>query len=799
MKHKMIEKIISVAILVLVAFGIPFSSLPVSFEEQVRGAASAAEIAANLMSSSASSDKTKQKTNPLSTAGTSEGSANPATASAITANLLNGAIDLDALLDALPPKNLYLSEVKKLAITKDRTYKKIKLKIITKKAKYTDAVKRINAKKKKLSTFSWTPLLNFKYPTDPSFTEEFDFYLKPITIQAEITTLTHQLRDQLYAIYEKATNLYVQIYTLQEKIKFNKNVLETRKKTLEKNEARLILGLAQESDVKAIRKSVTKVEKQILKDERSFENKKDKLKKMTGVDVRSRYTYVNPYMEAVVERTELDTITQYTLDNSQKLFEANSNTNLAVYTLNQYYKQMLAKYGSDKMSLVSQYVTDALNGVEVDGEILKEKFDALIKKVDEKWDGKLKILFIKIPKLWFKGATAGSRYIEDEPYALYNAILDLQEARNEQASVVAEIKDEVKDAYENLKALETTYHDDEENLKTQSRELEEALIKNQLGYLTFEEYTQLQEKYEEDQLTAAADLDSYTQSLSSFDRLTCGAITALLTGAGINAEDTVGGDSYLVAEITEGMTYYIKVMQEANVFILGLNVPDDFEIDVTKYELWVDEVMVASADIHSTIEHFCFELDGSERVFLRFYKGEDDKTEKLCDVTIDPSQYSGKIDLITGYKVVKVEDTIIDLGDYSLTKNADGTVTFTFTANSELEGAESYKLTTLRDVTLGSGTAKVGQPLRYLSLLEGSMNILDLVVLDKDGKEIARGTPDPETMKVKGERSSGESETTPAPTPTPTPTPTPAPTPTPTPAPTPTNTPDNNKTGGDEQ
>ena len=787
MKHKMIEKIISVAILVLVAFGIPFSSLPVSFEEQVRGAASAAEIAANLMSSSASSDKTKQKTNPLSTAGTSEGSANPATASAITANLLNGAIDLDALLDALPPKNLYLSEVKKLAITKDRTYKKIKLKIITKKAKYTDAVKRINAKKIKLSTFSWTPLLNFKFPTDPSFTEEFDFYLKPITIQAEITTLTHQLRDQLYAIYEKATNLYVQIYTLQEKIKFNKNVLETRKKTLEKNEARLILGLAQESDVKAIRKSVTKVEKQILKDERSFENKKDKLKKMTGVDVRSRYTYVNPYMEAVVERTELDTITQYTLDNSQKLFEANSNTNLAVYTLNQYYKQMLAKYGSDKMSLVSQYVTDALNGVEVDGEILKEKFDALIKKVDEKWDGKLKILFIKIPKLWFKGATAGSRYIEDEPYALYNAILDLQEARNEQASVVAEIKDEVKDAYENLKALETTYHDDEENLKTQSRELEEALIKNQLGYLTFEEYTQLQEKYEEDQLTAAADLDSYTQSLSSFDRLTCGAITALLTGAGINAEDTVGGDSYLVAEITEGMTYYIKVMQEANVFILGLNVPDDFEIDVTKYELWVDEVMVASADIHSTIEHFCFELDGSERVFLRFYKGEDDKTEKLCDVTIDPSQYSGKIDLITGYKVVKVEDTIIDLGDYSLTKNADGTVTFTFTANSELEGAESYKLTTLKGVTLGSGTAKVGQPLRYLSLLEGSMNILDLVVLDKDGKEIARGTPDPETMKVKGERSSGESETTPAPTPTPTP------------APTPTNTPDNNKTGGDEQ
>ena len=670
------------------------------------------------------------------------------------ANSLLKGFDLEAYLDSLPPKNLYLSEVKKLALSKSKSYKKIKTKIKTKQAKYTDAVARIAAKKKKLATFSWTPLMSFKFPTDPSFTEEFDFYFKPISIQAEITNLKHQLNDEIYAVYEKATNLYVDIYTLQEKIKFNKNQLENNKQTLEKNEARLALGLALESDVKAIQKSIKKIEKQITTNERTFTNKKEKLKKMIGIEVRSRYIFVNPYKEAVIERASLQDLTDHTLANSQAVFEAQSNTSLARFTLDEYDTLMRDRYG-DKMDMVNSYVVMARNGEEVDGGELLDKFKELIKEIDKKWDGNIKILFIKIPKLWFKGSTAGSRYIEDEPYALYNAILDYQEARIAEESTRDEVATQVKDAFENVKTLETTYRDGKENLAEKEKELEQALIKNQMGLMEFSEYTDLQKEYEDAELELAGNLDAYTQALMSLDRLTCGGITKLLTDGGFDGADTVGGESYLIAEIVEGMSYYIKVQHESNVFELGLFVPDDYDVEVTDYELWIDNVKIDKQPVDKNIRHLGFNLDGSERVFLRFYKDED----MICDVDIDPSQYSGAIDLIAGYVVKKKEDEIITLGEYTLREaGTSGTVEFTFTADKELSDVATYKIMTADGAILGEMQTDNGQPMTYLSLLKDSIEELTVVVFDTEGKQLASGAPDPETMTVKGKMEGGDAQ-----------------------------------------
>lgn len=658
-------------------------------------------------------------------------------------------------IEPVRPKKIFLSEVKKLAVSKSKEYKKTKVSIITKKANYTDAVKRIAQKKKKLSTFSWMPLLNFNFPTDPGFTEEFEFNFKPVSIQSAITDLNHKLTDDLYSIYEKATNLYVKVYTLQENIKFNNKLLEARKKTLERNEGRLLLGLATQSDVDAIKGAITKLENQIATQETSFVNEKEKLKGMIGVDVRSNYVFENPYQSAIIERADLEALIQHTLDNSQGFFEAKSTTSLARTTLNQYYKQMLSKYGSH-MDIVKKYVQAALNGEEVDGLALKVDFDALLKKIDEKWEGKLKILFIKIPKLWFKGATAGSRYIEDEPYALYNAILDYQSARLDQENLEKDIRSQVKDAYENVKALEKTYRNGVKELDQKARELEKALLKNQMGELTFAEYTELQEDFESTQLTVNEDLDSYTQALVSLDRLTCGGITAILKGDGLDSEDTVGGDSYLVAEIAEGVNYYIKVMLESNIFELGLHVPEDFEVSISKFELWVDNTKIGSSDPAKPIKHLGLILDGSETVFLRFY---DDNGEMICDYTIDPSQYSGPVDIITGYLVKKREDAVKTIGTYTLqTNDASGTVTFTFKADESVEGAEKYKLLTSNGSVIANTDTPNGQGMTYLSLLQGSVTDITVSITDSNGKEIIKGKPDPETMTVKTEPEGGDAQ-----------------------------------------
>ena len=52
----------------------------------------------------------------------------------------------------------------------------------------------------------------------------------------------------------------------------------------------------------------------------------------------------------------------------------------------------------------------------------------------------------------------------------------------------------------------------------------------------------------------------------------------------------------------------------------------------------------------------------------------------------------------------------------------------------------------------------VGQPMVYLSLLQGSVGDITVAVFDAEGKQIGSGTPDPETMTVKGKKEGGDAQ-----------------------------------------
>lgn len=654
-------------------------------------------------------------------------------------------------------KKFYLSEAKKLAVSKSKEYKKIKVDILTKQANYADAVMRIKVKKKRLSTFTWSPLLSFHFPEDPGFTDEYEFNFKPISIQGEITNLRHKLSDQLYAIYEEITNLYVSAYTLQEKIAFNQELLESKKETLEKNKYRLLKGLASQNDIDSIEKSIKKLEDTISTDMTSLENKKDKLKDKTGVDVRTGFEFVNPYIDTEIAREDLTKIQDYTIEHSQAMFEARSNTKLSETTLDLYYSLMRSAYGN-KMNRVSVYYQMAKRGQEVDGEALKTQFDQLLVDIDQKWSGKKRIVFVRIPRVRWQGETDGSRYVEDEPYALYNAILDYQSVRIDQTNTEKDIREQVKDSFENLKSLEKAYRNLLDTLETEKADLKRALIQNQLGELPFEEYTTQQEQYEADQIEAMTALDDYTQAITSLDRLSCGALSLIIGGAGINAETTVGGDSYLIPEEKEGIMYYIKVAPESNVFDLGLYVPDELEVEFDKFELWIDQMKVGDASPDSTIRHLGLTLDGSERVFLRFYNGE----EFVCDYDIDPSVYSGPVTLITGYHLKPMEEINPTLGTYMISESAvTGLQTFKFEPDANYPDVASYKLTDLNGTPLVDSTpVPVEEERQYIALLTGSEDILEVQLFDKDDNLLETGVLDSDTMTVikKGSSEGGAAE-----------------------------------------
>lgn len=428
-----------------------------------------------------------------------------------------------------------LSQTQALGLAESDDYRKVKSKIALKEVKYKEAVKSIQLKKKNMSTFRWTPLLSFKFPEKAALADEYEFIYKPLQIQSEIRVLEHQLTDVKYEVREEISNLYTEIYTYQEKISNKTARLETMEENLKRNQAKVLTGQAKQSDVDKIESSITALQSSLAADMRAFESGKSELSDLTGIDLTTGYRFENPYKEATIERSSLDQLIQATLDRSQSYYEAKQTTKLALTSVDTNYSLMQNQYGS-KMGYISSYVQQAKNGEKIKSDLFRNAYDQFLKAIDDPWQGTKRILFIKIPKEWFKGSIDGVRYVEDDPYILYTNVLEYQEALSDQKSLEKEITKSVEDAFENLVTAGNSYRSIQQQTQKAKEEMDRGKLKNQAGELEFEEYETLREAYEESQISELEALELYTTLLYSFDRLTCGAVTELLNGEEISLE-----------------------------------------------------------------------------------------------------------------------------------------------------------------------------------------------------------------------------------------------------------------------
>lgn len=623
---------------------------------------------------------------------------------------------------------LLLSHAKTIALANSDSYRQIKSKISLKEVSYKQAVKSIQLKIKNKTTFRWSPLLSFKFPEKLNFEDESSMVYKPAQIQNEITSLKHDLTDEVFRVYESTEQAYVKAYTLQEKVAFEEEQLEGLQNTLAKNKGRLILGLATQADVDAMEKNVTAAEEKLAADMKSFENAKTKLGDLLHMDVTTRYTLVNPYIDAEIPRTKLDDLVQYTLDHDQAYYEAKMATALSMIQLETNYNLIKSQYGS-KAGRISPYVQTVMSGGKVDSSAFKTSYDKFLTDIDKPWAGHWRILFIKIPKEWIKGQIDGVRYVEDEPYALYENALEYQDVLTEQQTMAKELETQVRDTFESVVTARSAYL----KLKTQVAEakeqLQKELVLNQLGELTFEEYTESQKQYEEQQVEMLEALETYTSLLYSFDRLTCGAVSKYFKDQGINLSGSEGGNSYIVDEETiDGARYYITSIVEDNMFEFGVYLPEDFETDVTHYELWVDDYIIGEkTEVEQTLRHLTLTLTGKERVFVRLYNDE----EFVDDCEIDATAYQGPLN-ITGYTVTKTEEALKrEIGSYEMRSLNDmGLVEITLTIDG-VEDVHYYAIQNDAGTNLLTPDAKViTDTFVYLDFLSKDMDFLQIQCYD---------------------------------------------------------------------
>lgn len=626
------------------------------------------------------------------------------------------------------PRTLRLSQAKNLALANSSDYRKIKNKIELKKVSYAQAVKSLKLKKKNMSTFRWTPLLSFKFPEKADLLDEYEYVYKPMQIQNEITELKHELNDTVYSVYEETANLYTEIYSYQEKIAFEEEQLESLEKNLEKNKNRVLLGLASMNDVEVIEKSIESMKSTLAADIREFETKKKELSDMINLDVTSNYLFSNPYINADIPRKELDNFVEYTLANDHSYYSAKLDTSLGLLSLDTNYDLMKNQYGG-KMSYISSYIQQVKNGEKVDGSAFKASYDEFLEAIDSPWQGKKKILFIKIPKEWFKGAIDGVRYIEDEPYGLYEAALEYQELIEEQKSVAKDIEKQVREDYETLVTARNSYLNLVSQVEKEKENVSKALLLNSLGECTFEEYTEAKEQYEELQMEELEALELYTTLFYSYDRLTCGAVSSYISGEDLELDDSVGGTSYIIEEETDVAMYYINSIVEENMFEFGIFIPEDFETEITHYELWADNYQIGSRTaIDKSIRHLMITIDDVDKFYVRVYDGENFVDE--CE--IDTQVYQGELTIVEGY-IITEEVTDTTIGTYTVEEIESTKMSeITLSIDSE-EGVNYYSLTNSEGKKIYTDEVmNITDSFEYLSFITGNLEKVTIKCYDKN-------------------------------------------------------------------
>ncbi len=684
-------------------------------------------------------------------------------------------------------KKMTLALARELAIKNSDAYESAEMAVDSKTSARESALKSMNAKLKNKKTFRWSPLLSFKFPQKFNFTDESDMQLKPITLAGEINVAQHKLQDVKLKVSEDVCNLYVEIVTLQNTIEFEESSYEKLIKNIDHDKARLKMGDVTQADIDRKQKKADTKESTIAANKRQLEADLKKFSGIVGLDVSTGYVFENPYVEKNIDRTVLDDLITYTEDRDQGYYEACVALTTAKLALNTNYDLMKNHYGND-INIISKYVKSALNGTKISNKAFKNDYKKFLDKIDSYWKGKKRImLFVKIPREWMKGDVDGIRYIEDDPYVLYQNTLDYISARKDEESAKKELDKSVEAEFNNYINTRNSYQQALKDMDNQENLVKEYGVKNRMGLISAEEYEDAVNEYEELRVSMLDSMKAYTQTLFSFDRLTCGGVSALVFGTGADMKTPLdakaaadakmsvdsktddgsgagdesgeqgegsgtgsydtgdgddGSDSTVSTSKDEAM-YYLTPIIQRELFELSVYIPKGFPIKITHFELWCDKVQIGErTPIDKTIRHLTLAKNEIEEVKIRFYKD----NEFVDDCVIDPSAESGVLNIVTDINVSKEDSKIV--GSYvSSVDSSTGMMTIKMSPK-ESEGIASFTLKIDGQVLGDKEKISVDTEFKHLGLVSSDLSRITIEFYNKAGSLMYTGYMDTKNGKL---------------------------------------------------
>lgn len=664
---------------------------------------------------------------------------------------------------------LTLSTAKGLAVAQSSKIEALDLSIDAKQAARVSALKSLTEKQRNMSSFRWSPLLNFKLPTKPNEQEAYEFQYKPIQLQYEIDVLKHQVDDRKLDEYENVSNLFVDIVSCEELIDFYTERQKQISDNLGKLTARVALGTAVQADVDKAQAKLSDVETKLSSTQTKYENAKLKLSNAIGIDVTSGYTFENPFVSAELSRSAVPFLEDYAIARDQTLFEATNDENLAMMSLRTNYSLMSSYYGS-KVNTISGYITKVANGGSIDKRAFKKDYDAFLVNVDKPWSGYYKVWFIKFPKEWLKGSLDGVRYIEDDPYVLYQDAIDYESARKEKENTKLDLIATVDDGYENYAETRKTYITAVDEL----HKAEEAMILGDvqflLGEISVEEYADLESSLNTAITGEAEALATYSETTYTFDRETCGGVSAFFAsqnvemtadersaGLGSNAGGKTADDvlQTLVPVYEDGATYSIEYLADDMMFELRIDIPSGFSVEnVNYFELWCDGVQIGPrTGINSPLKQMSLSTGDISTCEIYFYREATGTASYITKSTIDPSVTRGSLEFIKDYNTFNADGMVIGSFDVK-NSTKTGTVEITINLNDSygvgkyaVKAGNVYKQKSTKLSDEQSGTlylkestagqySNISDSYSYLDAVSGDLEDLTIEFTDEKGNKL---------------------------------------------------------------
>ena len=631
---------------------------------------------------------------------------------------------------ALETRVLRLEQAQRMALSISKDISRQNNKIILQRMKYVEAVEGIRAKVKNLRSFRWSPLLSFKFPQQLDLTQEYDLNIKPLTLQTEIDNMTHKLADLEYQIIYEVNSAYHDVYLLQESSAFTQERLNDAETQLTRNRAKLASGKATQTSVDRAQSSVDTLTRELANQLRDFQTAKERLSELIGMDVTTGYRFLNGFKTAAIPRERLEDLIQYTLDHDQTFYETKAAASVALLNIESYESLMRNEYGS-KMNYIQVYINMAKQGMDVDYGAFQLKYREMLTALDKPWSGKLRILFFTFTMEWFKGEIDGTRYIEDEMYAVYTACMEYANAKREQDAMERELRAQVRDTYESLVTSWNSFETLQKLSADAQRTLEKILVLNQLGKASYEETADAQTDYQNAQQDTIDALKDYNDLLSEFDRLTCGAIAKYLRDSGMDLNAGEGGDAYALLDPIHDPYYYIYSSVADLTFYIGVSIPDGFAPAVDSFEVWYDGTQIGTRTATGEeLRHLTLDYRDTNRLTLRLYNGDSFVTECGIDASIprdtldiQPEKPPPETRIVGSYAVSTTTQGGVSVSELKLRLNA-------------VENASAYTLTYENQGIYTTERRPLTESFTYLTLLIASLENVTASLYDSEGGHV---------------------------------------------------------------